>query len=81
MAAVVDKPDPSLGLPQIRVSDTIDALAQLALANRNASTARFVAITGSSGKTTVREMVAAILSQVGNTLATEATSITTLAFP
>ncbi|PHS43519.1 MAG: UDP-N-acetylmuramoylalanyl-D-glutamyl-2, 6-diaminopimelate--D-alanyl-D-alanine ligase [Marinobacter sp.] len=71
VAAVVDKADLSLGFPQIQVSDTVDALAQLALANRNASTARFVAITGSSGKTTVREMVAAILSQVGNTLATE----------
>lgn len=71
VAAVVDKADPDLAFPQILVSDTIDALAKLAAANRNASPARFVAITGSSGKTTVREMVAAILSCVGNTLATE----------
>lgn len=71
VAAVVDKADPDLALPQILVPDTIDALAKLAAGNRNVSSARFVAITGSSGKTTVREMVAAILSRVGNTLATE----------
>jgi len=71
VAAVVEQADPTLALPQIQVPDTIDALAKLALANRNASSARFVAITGSSGKTTVREMVAAILSRVGSTLATE----------
>lgn len=71
VAAVVDKADPASSLPQILVSDTIDALARLAAGNRDASPARFVAITGSSGKTTVREMVAAILSRVGNTLATE----------
>ncbi|PXX90122.1 UDP-N-acetylmuramoyl-tripeptide--D-alanyl-D-alanine ligase [Marinobacter vulgaris] len=71
VAAVVDKPDPELALPQILVPDTIAALAKLAAGNRNASPARLVAITGSSGKTTVREMVAAILSCVGSTLATE----------
>lgn len=71
VAAVVDKADPDLGLPQILVPDTVDALARLAAGNRDASSARFVAITGSSGKTTVREMVSAILSHVGNTLATE----------
>ncbi|NMT64006.1 UDP-N-acetylmuramoyl-tripeptide--D-alanyl-D-alanine ligase [Marinobacter orientalis] len=71
VAAVVDKADPDLTLPQILVPDTIDALAKLAAGNRNTSSAQFVAITGSSGKTTVREMVAAILSAVGNTLVTE----------
>ncbi|MDX1551866.1 MAG: UDP-N-acetylmuramoyl-tripeptide--D-alanyl-D-alanine ligase [Marinobacter sp.] len=71
VAAVVEQVDPDLALPQILVADTVEALAKLAAGNRNASRARFVAITGSSGKTTVREMVAAILSRVGNTLATE----------
>lgn len=71
VGAIVDRADPDLALPQIQVPDTMDALAKLAAGNRNASSARFVAITGSSGKTTVREMVAAILSRVGNTLATE----------
>lgn len=71
VAAVVDKADPALAFPQILVSDTVKALAKLAAGNRSASSARFVAITGSSGKTTVREMVAAILSRVASTLATE----------
>jgi UDP-N-acetylmuramoyl-tripeptide--D-alanyl-D-alanine ligase len=71
VAVVVDKASPDLALPQILVSDTVEALAKLAAGNRNTSSARFVAITGSSGKTTVREMVAAILSCAGNTLATE----------
>ncbi|MDL0430732.1 UDP-N-acetylmuramoyl-tripeptide--D-alanyl-D-alanine ligase [Marinobacter sp. TBZ242] len=71
VGAVVDKADPDVSLPQIQVPDTIEALARLAAGNRNVSSARFVAITGSSGKTTVREMVAAILSGVGNTLVTE----------
>ncbi len=71
VGAIVDRAAPDLALPQILVPDTMDALAKLAAGNRNASSARFVAITGSSGKTTVREMVAAILSRVGNTLATE----------
>lgn len=71
VAAVVDQPDAAVQLPQIVVKDTVDALAALALGNRNASKARFISVTGSSGKTTVREMVAAILSQMGKTLATE----------
>lgn len=71
VAAVVDRPDDTVDLPQLVVEDTINALAALAAGNRDLSSARFVAVTGSSGKTTVREMVAAILAQMGKTLATE----------
>ncbi|MFL1454408.1 UDP-N-acetylmuramoyl-tripeptide--D-alanyl-D-alanine ligase [Marinobacter sp. GN3S48] len=71
VGAVVDTEDRSVDIPQIVVADTVEALAQLAAGNRNESAARFVAVTGSSGKTTVREMVASILSQMGTTLATE----------
>ncbi len=70
VAAVVDEADATVDLPQLVVSDTVNALAQLAGGNRNESTARLVAVTGSSGKTTVREMTAAILAQLGPTLAT-----------
>ncbi len=70
VAAVVDEADASVDLPQLVVSDTVNALAQLAGGNRNESNARLVAVTGSSGKTTVREMTAAILAQLGPTLAT-----------
>lgn len=71
VAAVVDTADRHVSLPQILVKNTVDALAHLAAGNRNESTARFIAVTGSSGKTTVREMAASILSQAGPTLATE----------
>ena len=71
VAAVVDCEDPSVPLPQLVVPDTLLALAQLAAANRDESAARLVAITGSSGKTTVRQMTAAVLQQMGPTLATE----------
>lgn len=70
VAAVVDTRDKTVDLPQIQVADTLQALATLAASNRNESDARVVAITGSSGKTTVKEMVAAILARAGATLAT-----------
>lgn len=70
LAAVVDTPEPGLDFPQLVVADTVEALAQLAAGNRRESSARLVAVTGSSGKTTVREMTAAILMQMGETLAT-----------
>ncbi len=71
VAAVVDTPDASCALPQLVVADTVEALARLAEGNRKQSAVQLVAVTGSSGKTTVREMTAAILAQLGKTLATE----------
>ena len=47
--------------PVIRVGDTRLALGKLAAAWRNRFTLPLVAITGSNGKTTVKEMLAAIL--------------------
>lgn len=69
-AAVVDTPDPTLDLPQLVVTDTVQALADLAGANRDESKAELIAITGSSGKTTVKELTASILACMGKTLAT-----------
>ncbi|MBS3803942.1 MAG: UDP-N-acetylmuramoyl-tripeptide--D-alanyl-D-alanine ligase [Oleiphilaceae bacterium] len=70
VAAVVDHPVAGLAMPQLVVPDTVAALARLALANRRESTAKIVAVTGSNGKTTVKEMLAAMLSCSGPTLAT-----------
>ena len=67
---VVDELDSKVPLPQLVVGDTLMALARLAAGNRGESEARILAITGSSGKTTVKEMCAAILSQMGPTLST-----------
>lgn len=68
--AMVTVLNPGLPLPQVLVPDTRVALQQLALAWRLQFNPVRVAITGSSGKTTVKEMAAAIFSQAGETLAT-----------
>jgi UDP-N-acetylmuramoyl-tripeptide--D-alanyl-D-alanine ligase len=52
-------------VPAIRVPDTIEALAQLARAERAQFTGPVVAITGSNGKTTTKELSAGILEAAG----------------
>ncbi len=59
-----------IDLPQALVQDTRLAFGELAAWVRQQVPARIVALTGSSGKTSVKEMTAAILSQCGNTLYT-----------
>lgn len=58
-------------LPLIRVKDTKKSLGFLASAWKKQYRPFCVAITGSSGKTTVKEMLAAILSLEGQTMATK----------
>ena len=48
--------------PYILVNDTLKALHDLSRFVRSRSKAKFIAITGSNGKTTVKEMIAHILS-------------------
>ncbi|HEY0635247.1 MAG TPA: UDP-N-acetylmuramoyl-tripeptide--D-alanyl-D-alanine ligase [Gammaproteobacteria bacterium] len=67
--ALVDHPVP-VNIPQIIVPDTHAALGQLGASWRKHLGLPLVAITGSNGKTTVKEMTAAILSRAGSTLAT-----------
>lgn len=57
-------------VPQVLVKDTKLALAALAQAWRSRFTEAVIGLTGSNGKTTLKEMVSAILSQEGNVLAT-----------
>ena len=59
-----------IDLPQLVVKDTRLAFGELAAWVRLQVPARVVALTGSSGKTSVKEMTAAILSECGNTLYT-----------
>jgi UDP-N-acetylmuramoyl-tripeptide--D-alanyl-D-alanine ligase len=61
----------AITVPHIVVDDTRLALAKLAGAWRKKTAVSVVGITGSNGKTTVKEMVAAILSVKGNTLFTQ----------
>ncbi|CAK9886039.1 MAG: UDP-N-acetylmuramoyl-tripeptide--D-alanyl-D-alanine ligase [Candidatus Erwinia impunctatus] len=59
-----------LPVPQVVVADTRQALGALAGWLRRQVNPRVVALTGSSGKTSVKEMTAAILRQCGETLFT-----------
>lgn len=59
-----------VGVPQLVVKDTRLALGQFAAWVRQQVPARVVALTGSSGKTSVKEMTAAILRECGNVLYT-----------
>lgn len=59
------------GIGVFSVDDTLKALGDIANFWRNRFTAPVIAITGSSGKTTTKEMAAAIISQARPVLKTE----------
>ena len=61
----------SRAVPVIRVRDTLRALGDIARFWRVKIGVPVIAITGSTGKTTTKEMTAAILAQTGNVLKTE----------
>ncbi|WP_159347508.1 UDP-N-acetylmuramoyl-tripeptide--D-alanyl-D-alanine ligase [Roseomonas harenae] len=65
--AMVDRDVPGLGAdaPLLHVGDTLAGLTALGAAGRARSAARFVAVTGSVGKTSTKEMLAAGLSACG----------------
>ncbi|MGB1868770.1 MAG: UDP-N-acetylmuramoyl-tripeptide--D-alanyl-D-alanine ligase [Porticoccaceae bacterium] len=67
---VVSKADKSLPLPQWVVEDTTVALGQIAQLRREAFEGPVIAITGSTGKTSVKEMTASILRQSASVHAT-----------
>jgi len=70
VACMVDE-DRDTELPMIKVDNTTLAMGQLARSLRKQLGLPVIGITGSCGKTTVKEMVASILSCRGNVLATE----------
>lgn len=57
--------------PIVVVEDTLIALGELANVYRRKFNIPFIAIAGSNGKTTTKEMIAAVLSQKFNVLASE----------
>ncbi|HEY9161733.1 MAG TPA: UDP-N-acetylmuramoyl-tripeptide--D-alanyl-D-alanine ligase [Desulfomonilia bacterium] len=70
-AAVVELTPDAKGLNIIQVEDTLAALGALAAYNRRLYDAKITGITGSAGKTTVKEMIASILALAGNVLKTQ----------
>lgn len=69
VAAIVDR-DVTLDIPTIKVSDTLLALGELAAWWRQQLQLKVVGLTGSNGKTTVKDMLTSILSEVGSVTAT-----------
>ncbi len=65
--AVVASAPLDLPVPVLMVRDTTEALGRLARAWRERSSARVIGVTGSAGKTTVKEMLAQVLSAAGTT--------------
>lgn len=58
-------------LPQLVVDDVVAAFGKLATYWRQQSQASVIAITGSNGKTTVKEMISAMLAQQHHVIATQ----------
>jgi len=63
IAVIVNRPVAGLTIPQFVVPDPLLALAKIAAAHRQNMHCPVIALTGSNGKTTVKEMIAAILPQ------------------
>ena len=69
IGAIVERAVPH-EVPQVVVSDALQALQQLGRAWRSQFTLPVVAVAGSNGKTTAKEMTAAILARMGQCMAT-----------
>lgn len=60
-AVVVNQLVEGVQIPQFVVDDTLAALGKIAAAHRQSKACTVIALTGSNGKTTVKEMIASIL--------------------
>lgn len=69
--AIVSKPIGRIGEQIIEVTDTLKTLQALAHLHRHTLRTPIIAVTGSNGKTTTKELMAAVLSQKYNTIATK----------
>jgi UDP-N-acetylmuramoyl-tripeptide--D-alanyl-D-alanine ligase len=69
--ALVSRPDATLDLPQLVVADPLGAFQAMARAHRRAFPGPVVGITGSVGKTSTKDLAAALLGGAPAVLATE----------
>lgn len=66
-AVLASRALPGAGVPVLVVEDTIKALGSIAAMWRDKTTARVVGVTGTAGKTTLKEVLAQVLSVRGKT--------------
>lgn len=69
--AVIDDPDVAAGNRYIVVPDVLTAMQQLAAHHRRQMKARIIAVTGTNGKTTTKELIATVLAKQYKVLYTE----------
>lgn len=69
-AALVERPI-DCSLPQVEVDNSLQGLQAMAAAHRQQLGVPVIAVTGSNGKTTVKQMLAGIFAQAGPVLATQ----------
>jgi len=68
--AIIDNPDYSISGKTILVADTLTTLQELAKFHRRFLGIPIIALTGSNGKTTTKELINTVLSKKYNTIAT-----------
>jgi len=71
VALVITEKEPEQAIPHILVGDSLKALQDIARHYRKKFNIPFVAVTGSSGKTTTKDMIASVLSRKYEVLKTE----------
>lgn len=70
--AIIDEPEYNIDTEKyIVVNDVLTTLQQLSNYHRNYLNLKIIALTGSNGKTTTKELINAVLSQKYNTIATK----------
>ncbi|MDX2022349.1 MAG: UDP-N-acetylmuramoyl-tripeptide--D-alanyl-D-alanine ligase [Deltaproteobacteria bacterium] len=74
-------PKGATGVPVLAVDDPLTALGRMAETLRAEFTGRVVAVTGSNGKTTTKELIAAALSSAGEVLKTPGNFNTDVGLP
>ncbi len=69
--AVVDEPEFAVTDQIVLVDDVLKTLQELATVHRNHCAAKIIALTGSNGKTTTKELIHSVLSKNYKTIATK----------